>query len=288
LLHDSPATRPHGRRRAGPQTAAASPLGPSTDAILTSRRDALVISRRDALSAERTGARPRRGSSARRATARVAIGSGAGQMTGMAIAIAGLALAVTIPTTSAGASPSMPAPDVPPAAVSAAAGASVAFSRTEVRSGLSPDGKLHQALAVSASKVTAAASKGILSAPLDTLAPTSAFGSRISPLTGEKGEEHTGQDFAVACGTAVHAAAGGTVSFAGWHPYGGGNRVVIDHGNGLSSTYNHLSSSQVAVGQQVDRGAVVAHSGTTGASTGCHLHFEVLIDSVPVDPLGWL
>ena len=80
------------------------------------------------------------------------------------------------------------------------------------------------------------------------------------------------------------AAASGKVTFAGWHAYGGGNRVVIDHGNGLETTYNHLSSSSVQVGQKVNRGDAVALSGTTGASTGCHLHFEVMVNGEVVDP----
>jgi murein DD-endopeptidase MepM/ murein hydrolase activator NlpD len=64
--------------------------------------------------------------------------------------------------------------------------------------------------------------------------------------------------------------------------------VVVDHGNGLETTYNHLSSIAVAVGQKVDRGAAIALSGTTGASTGCHLHFEVMVNGQVVDPTGWL
>ena len=73
-----------------------------------------------------------------------------------------------------------------------------------------------------------------------------------------------------------------------FHQYGGGNRVVIDHGNGLETTYNHLSSFSVKEGQTVSRGEAIALSGTTGASTGCHLHFEVQVNGEVVDPTGWL
>jgi murein DD-endopeptidase MepM/ murein hydrolase activator NlpD len=173
--------------------------------------------------------------------------------------------------------------------VSAAASAKVDFSRTAVTTTGDPDGKLKQLLsAQSASSVTRAASTGSLGSPLDVLVSASPFGFRVSPITGGYGEFHRGQDFAAQCGTAVHAAASGTVTFSGWHPFGGGNRVVIDHGNGLETTYNHLSSSSVFVGQKVTRGQTVALSGTTGASTGCHLHFEVMVNGEVVDPMGWL
>jgi murein DD-endopeptidase MepM/ murein hydrolase activator NlpD len=127
-----------------------------------------------------------------------------------------------------------------------------------------------------------------LSAPLKNLVPTSPFGLRVSPITGGSGDFHRGQDYAAPCGTEVFAAAGGTVVFSAWHQYGGGNRVEIDHGNGLITTYNHLSASKVTVGQKVNRGDVIALSGTTGASTGCHLHFEVEVNKNVVDPLAWL
>ncbi|GAA4657368.1 hypothetical protein GCM10025779_23420 [Arthrobacter cryoconiti] len=132
------------------------------------------------------------------------------------------------------------------------------------------------------------AAKGTLSAPLAELVESSPFGARINPLTGAVGEIHGGKDFAVQCSTAVLAAAGGTVTYAQWHEFGGGNRVVVDHGNGLATTYNHLSSIGVKVGQKVERGQQIALSGTTGNSTGCHLHFEVMVDDTKVDPQGWL
>ena len=173
--------------------------------------------------------------------------------------------------------------------ISAAAGAQIDFSRSSVVTKGDPDGKLKQLLsAQSAGSITRAASAGSLGAPLAQLTTASPFGFRVSPITGGAGDFHRGQDFVAQCGTPVMAAASGTVTFVGWHQYGGGNRVVVDHGNGLETTYNHLSSASVKMGQTVSRGDVVALSGTTGASTGCHLHFEVQVNGEVVDPTGWL
>ncbi len=109
---------------------------------------------------------------------------------------------------------------------------------------------------------------------------TSGFGSRW-------GRMHEGIDIAVGSGTPVYAAASGTVVYAGW--LGGyGNVVVLDHGYGLSTTYAHNSSLSVAQGATVGAGSVVALSGNTGHSTGPHVHFEVRVNGVPVDPLGYL
>lgn len=127
-----------------------------------------------------------------------------------------------------------------------------------------------------------------LASPLPQLNLTSPFGRRINPLTQAPDEMHTGQDFGASCGTPVRAAAQGTVSFAGWDAGGGGNRLVIDHGAGLQTTYNHLSEITVQEGQKIARGQVTAKVGTTGSSTGCHLHFEVVHRGTPVDPARWL
>ncbi len=99
---------------------------------------------------------------------------------------------------------------------------------------------------------------------------------------------HTGLDLVAACQTAVFAAGAGTVVEAGWSAYGGGNRIVVDHGNGLQSTYNHLASIETSVGGIVTAGQRLAATGTTGASTGCHLHFEVLFNGQTVNPQGWM
>ncbi|WP_120521201.1 M23 family metallopeptidase [Arthrobacter celericrescens] len=223
-----------------------------------------------------------------------AAASGVGQKAGAALAATGLILTVAIPgsgglnaTSEAGSAAAQAMGSQPEIPVSA--GAKVDFSRMAVSTKADPDAKLRQLLsAQSAGSVQAASSQGSLGAPLTSMVSVSPFGYRINPFTGGYGEFHRGRDFAAQCGTDVFAAASGTVTFAGWHPYGGGNRVVIDHGNGLETTYNHLSSFNVSVGQSVNRGDVVALSGTTGASTGCHLHFEVMVNGEVVEPQGWL
>jgi murein DD-endopeptidase MepM/ murein hydrolase activator NlpD len=99
---------------------------------------------------------------------------------------------------------------------------------------------------------------------------------------------HPGLDVAAAVGTPIGAADGGTVTFTGWDSTGYGYRVVISHGNGYTTTYNHLSSIAVRVGQQVGKGQTIAGMGSTGRSTGSHLHFEILRNGSFVNPLGIL
>ena len=245
-------------------------------------------SRRQALAAERATSDS---TNVLGSMVRAGLGNGAGQKVGIALAVTGLALAVTLPAGTPGVS--MASLDTKTGAaqepaVTAASGAPISFGTAALASALNQDGQLKETLKVEASKVTAQASKGTLSAPLKTLSESSGFGARINPLTGQPGEIHTGQDYAIQCSTDVFAAAGGTVTFAQWHDFGGGNRIVVDHGNGLSTSYNHLSSIGVKVGQKVERGQLLGLSGTTGASTGCHLHFEVIVDDETVDPHGWL
>ena len=101
------------------------------------------------------------------------------------------------------------------------------------------------------------------------------------------GRMHEGIDLAVPVGTPVVAAAAGTVIVAGW--FGGyGNLVVVDHGNGVSTAYGHNTSVTVGVGQFVAQGQLVSYSGSTGHSTGPHVHFEVRVNGTAVDPLGYL
>lgn len=112
---------------------------------------------------------------------------------------------------------------------------------------------------------------------------TSGFGMRRHPLFGIL-HRHTGVDIAALWGTPVLAAAQGRVIYAGW--FGGyGKIVVIDHGDGISTLYGHLSSLLVVAGDGVRRGQPVGRVGSTGYSTGPHLHFEVRIDGRPVDPV---
>lgn len=112
---------------------------------------------------------------------------------------------------------------------------------------------------------------------------TSGFGWRIHPITGVP-RPHTGTDFAATRGTPVGAAAGGVVTSAG--PRGGyGQTVVVDHDNHTATLYAHLSSIAVSSGQPVRRGELLGLVGSTGQSTGPHLHFEVRVSDAPVDPL---
>ena len=122
-------------------------------------------------------------------------------------------------------------------------------------------------------------------APLD--GPVgSGFGFRSDPFTGQPAL-HTGLDFPAEVGMPIHAAAGGLVVLRDWHP-AYGQVLEIDHGNGLTTRYAHASSFEVAAGALVKRGQVVARVGTSGRSTGPHLHFEVLVDGVPQDPARFL
>jgi len=115
---------------------------------------------------------------------------------------------------------------------------------------------------------------------------TSPFGYRRNPFGGGM-EFHQGLDIAAPMGTTVTAASGGTILSAGW--YGGyGNYILIDHGGGLATGYGHLSQIFVSNGQQVQKGQAIGAVGSTGASTGPHLHFEVRINGKPVDPAGYL
>ncbi|MCK9684861.1 M23 family metallopeptidase [Scleromatobacter humisilvae] len=123
------------------------------------------------------------------------------------------------------------------------------------------------------------------SRPID-VAVGSGFGFRADPFTG-RGALHTGLDFPSPVGTEIHAAAGGVVRTAEMHPEYG-LMLEIDHGNGLMTRYGHTSKILVKPGDLVKRGQVVADVGTTGRSTGPHLHFEVLVDGIPQDPQRFL
>lgn len=101
------------------------------------------------------------------------------------------------------------------------------------------------------------------------------------------GRMHEGIDIGAPSGTPIYAAAGGTVNYAGWEG-GYGNLIVIDHGNGLATAYGHQSQLAVSSGQTVARGQVIGYVGSTGHSTGPHLHFEVRVNGSPTDPLAYL
>ena len=111
---------------------------------------------------------------------------------------------------------------------------------------------------------------------------SSRFGLRVHPITGET-KSHTGLDIASNMGTTVYAADNGTITLAGWNG-GYGNCVMIDHGNGYVTLYGHLSYIAVSEGQSVSKGDTIGQVGSTGNSTGPHLHFEVLRAGTRVDP----
>ncbi|MDI3330475.1 MAG: peptidoglycan DD-metalloendopeptidase family protein [Micrococcus sp.] len=117
---------------------------------------------------------------------------------------------------------------------------------------------------------------------------SSAFGWRLNPTdVGPALQFHIGLDYAVACGTPVRAAADGTIVSAGERGTGG-LRVDVDHGDGLVTSYRHNSRLLVSPGDRVSRWDVISLSGTTGNSTGCHLHFDATLDGQYVDPVQLL
>lgn len=115
---------------------------------------------------------------------------------------------------------------------------------------------------------------------------SSNFGWRIDPFTGANAM-HEGVDYMVDAGTAIHASAGGVVAFADSHPQYG-NMVEIDHGNDIITRYAHASKLLVKVGQVVRRGEKIAEVGSTGRSTGNHLHFEVRYQGTAQNPVRFL
>lgn len=115
---------------------------------------------------------------------------------------------------------------------------------------------------------------------------SSLFGPRAQPTPGAS-TNHQGIDYAVPVGTPVLSAGAGTVVFAGVQS-GFGNTVVIDNGGGVQTLYGHLSSIGVNVGQSVGDGDTIAASGATGTVSGPNLHFQVMVNGVPVDPMTQL
>ena len=115
---------------------------------------------------------------------------------------------------------------------------------------------------------------------------TSPYGYRTHPIFGDS-RLHTGVDIGAPYGSAVFAASGGRVVFASTMS-GYGNAIVVDHGGGVATTYNHLSGFSVSAGSSVNRGQTIGSVGCTGYCTGPHLHFEVRIGGSPVDPMPYL
>ena len=113
-----------------------------------------------------------------------------------------------------------------------------------------------------------------------TSAVTSGFGYRWGAL-------HAGIDIANGTGTPIRAAKAGTIILAGWNG-GYGNCIVIDHGGGFSTLYGHMSRLRASEGQQVGQGDLIGDMGSTGNSTGSHLHFETRVNGSPQDPMKYL
>ena len=112
------------------------------------------------------------------------------------------------------------------------------------------------------------------------------FGQRLDPFSGE-GVFHSGVDISTPIGTRVQTAGDGIILEAGWDS-GYGNAIVVDHGYGITTKYGHLSKIFVTVGQEVKRGQVIGASGMTGKATGPHLHYEVMVNDTPVNPMKYL
>lgn len=130
---------------------------------------------------------------------------------------------------------------------------------------------------------------GYLDYPVDGYV-TSPFGYRVHPIYGYR-SLHDGVDFGAGCGSPMYAAAGGTV-IEQYYQTAYGNRLILDHGmvqgHGLASIYNHATKYVVGPGDRVQRGDLIGYVGSTGWSTGCHLHYTVMQDGTAVDPMNWL
>jgi murein DD-endopeptidase MepM/ murein hydrolase activator NlpD len=137
---------------------------------------------------------------------------------------------------------------------------------------------------------TAPAASGILAWPVANSYVTSSFGMRMHPIY-HVVMFHSGTDLHAPCGTPIHAAAAGSVVYASWNG-GYGNRVIVDHGlyhsHELFTTYNHMERYAVHVGEHVAQGQTVGYAGDFGASTACHLHFEVMEDGSFENPMNFL
>jgi murein DD-endopeptidase MepM/ murein hydrolase activator NlpD len=131
---------------------------------------------------------------------------------------------------------------------------------------------------------------GYLSWPVTNTYITSPYGMRMHPIL-HVYKLHDGTDFHADCGTPVYAAANGRV-LSEYYNAGYGNRIILDHGFvrgvSLQTSYNHLTSFVARPGHFVHQSQLIAYSGTTGYSTGCHLHFMVYVNGTTVDPMNWL
>ena len=147
-------------------------------------------------------------------------------------------------------------------------------------------------LAVSKAKPSVSSGAGIASVsipsrdPLNIKTMTSGFGMRDHPVIGGR-RAHSGVDLAAPVGTPIHATADGVVSKASW--YGSyGLFISLEHGGDLQTRYGHMSRLNVAEGQTVRKGDVIGYVGSTGRSTGPHLHYEVRVDGAAVNPVPYM
>jgi len=123
--------------------------------------------------------------------------------------------------------------------------------------------------------------------PVRTAAFTSGFGVRSDPFR-HGAAMHPGIDLSGPYGTPIYATADGTVLRAGWNSGGYGNLVELDHGRGINTRYGHLSAILIRPGDRITRGQLIGRMGSTGRSTGNHLHYEVRIDGRPVNPVPFM
>lgn len=159
----------------------------------------------------------------------------------------------------------------------------IALFEDELAAHEADEARLEQAISVAAA--TGGTNPGILAWPLN--GPVSSpFGYRIHPITGTR-RLHAGIDISAGYGAPIRAAGNGVVILAEW--FGGyGNAIVIDHGGGLTTLYAHQSALNVGVGAAVTAGDVIGYVGSTGFSTGPHLHFETREYGTPVNPMSYL
>lgn len=122
--------------------------------------------------------------------------------------------------------------------------------------------------------------------PVPTRRISSPYGWRSNP-TGPGNQIHIGQDYPISCGSPVYASEAGRVIVSGWHGHSG-MRVTIDHGSNVQTGYSHNSKLVAKIGQEVKQGELIALAGTTGNSTGCHVHFEVIVNGRWHDPRNYL
>ena len=163
----------------------------------------------------------------------------------------------------------------------------LAATRASEREWVAEASALQAASASVSSTITSQPSGSSSSPPSSSGLIWPVSGPITSPFGMRWGSLHPGIDIGVGMGTPIHAAASGRVISASYSG-GYGNLVVIDHGNGLATAYAHQSSMAVSAGQQVSQGQVIGYVGSTGFSTGPHLHFEVRVNGSPVDPMGYL